>query len=120
MEAGRTAAPSTPDPYRVLFPLGVMFAIAGAVPWLLHAFGRAAWPGPLHAALMIEGFEFCFVLGFLLTAIPAFTHGARATPLELAVATAGPLAFGTCLGLGNEAAALAAFTLTLVGLAVAV
>ena len=111
---------SSPDPYRVLFPLGVVFAIAGTAPWLPYAVGRMAWPGPLHAALMIEGFELCFVLGFLLTAIPAFTHGARTTPLELAGAVAGPLVFGTCLGLGHEAAALGAFTLTLAGLAVAV
>ena len=111
---------NAPDPYRVLFPLGVIFAIAGAAPWLLFAIGRTPWPGPTHYAFMIEGFELCFVLGFLLTAIPAFTHGARATPLELAGAVAGPLAFGTSVGLGHEAAALAAFTLTLVWLAIAV
>jgi len=109
----------TPDPYRLLFPLGVFYAIAGAVPWLLYAFGGMPWPGLLHRALMIEGFELCFVLGFLLTAIPAFTHGPRCTPLELAGALAGPLAFGLCMLLGHEAAALAAFTLTIVWLAVA-
>ena len=120
MRAVRKGTDSAPDPYRVLFPLGVIYAIAGAAPWLLYAFGRMPWPGPLHRALMIEGFELCFVLGFLLTAIPAFTHGARCTPLELAGAVAGPLVFGLCAALGLEAAALAAFTLTIVWLAVAV
>ena len=109
-----------PDPYRILFPLGVIFAIAGAAPWVFHGLGRMPWPGPLHAALMIEGFELCFVLGFLLTAIPAFTHGARCSPLELAGAVAGPLAFGTCVALGLDTAACAAFALTLAWLALAV
>lgn len=109
-----------PDPYRLLFPLGILFAVAGAVPWLLYAFARLPWPGPLHAALMIEGFELCFVLGFLLTAIPAFTHGARCSAIELAGAVTGPLAFGGCAALGFEAAALTAFLLTLAWLAVAV
>jgi len=69
---------------------------------------------------MIEGFELCFVLGFLLTAIPGLTHGPRATPLEIAGAVAGPLGFGACLMLGHEAAALAAFALTLAWIAMAV
>ena len=114
------AAPSAPAPYRLLFPLGALFAIAGVLPWPLHAMGLTPWPGPLHAGLMIQGFELCFVLGFLLTSIPAFTHGEPATALELGRALLGPLAFGIAAAFGAEALALAAFTLTLLGLGIAV
>jgi len=36
----------------------------------------------------VQGFELAFVSGFLLTAMPAFTHGPRCTPVELGVVTA--------------------------------
>jgi uncharacterized protein involved in response to NO len=81
------ASPSPPpepafvEPYRVLFPIGAVFAIAGTGVWIAHAFG-AAYPAVLHRTWMMEGFELCFVLGFLLTAMPALTHGARCTPWE--------------------------------------
>ena len=114
------AARTAPAPYRLLFPLGALFAVAGVAPWPLHAAGLAPWPGPLHAALMIEGFELCFVLGFLLTSIPAFTHGEPASPLELGRALLGPLVFGIAAAFHADALALAAFTLTLFGLAIAV
>lgn len=91
--AERTA----PDPYRVLFPIGIVAAIAGLLPWVAFAaatYGAwpaalpVPWPGPMHAALLAQGFELAFVCGFLLTAMPAFTHGPRCTPRELAVVTA--------------------------------
>ena len=37
---------------------------------------------------MVQGFELAFVCGFLLTAMPAFTHGPRCTPAELGTVTA--------------------------------
>ena len=83
-----SAARTVPDPYRVLFPLGIAAALAGLVPWILVAAHLAvAWPGPAHAALMVQGFELAFICGFLLTAMPAFTHGPRCTPLELGAVT---------------------------------
>jgi uncharacterized protein involved in response to NO len=117
----RASAPPPPvlDPYRVLFPLGLAFAIAGTMPWVLYGAGAAGWPGPLHRALMIEGFETSFVLGFLLTAIPAFTHGERCRPWELAGAVLGPLAFGALAFAGSSAGAQAAFVASLLWLAVA-
>jgi uncharacterized protein involved in response to NO len=78
-----------PDPYRVLFPIGVAAALAGLVPWILVAAGvPLAYPGPAHAAVMVQGFELAFVSGFLLTAMPAFTHGPRCTPAELGAVAA--------------------------------
>jgi len=63
------------EPYRLLFPLGVLAGLIGAGAWPLHALGWLPWPGALHRALMMQGFEHGFVLGFLLTAIPGLTRG---------------------------------------------
>ena len=83
------AARLAPDPYRVLFPVGVAAALTGLVPWILVAAHMPiAYPGAAHAALMVQGFELAFVCGFLLTAMPAFTHGPRCSPVELATVTA--------------------------------
>src|SRR5690349_7946014 len=82
------AARLAPDPYRVLFPVGVAAALAGLVPWILVALRLpVAYPGAAHAALMVQGFELAFVCGFLLTAMPAFTHGPRCSPAELGAVT---------------------------------
>ncbi|HEV2104955.1 MAG TPA: NnrS family protein, partial [Candidatus Eisenbacteria bacterium] len=69
--------------------------------------------GPLHAALMVEGFELAFVCGFLLTAMVAFTHGPRAGRAEPALAALGLSAFAVAAFAGRAALAPAAFTLTL-------
>ena len=101
------------EPYRVLFPLGAGFAIAGVLPWIAADLGGAPWPGTLHAGLMIQGFELCFVTGFLLTAMPAFTHGAKCRGWELAGAVVLALAYGLLHAFGQAAAAGAAFALAL-------
>jgi uncharacterized protein involved in response to NO len=101
------------EPYRVLFPIGAVFAVAGTLPWVAAGVAPGQWPGLLHAGLMIQGFELCFVSGFLLTAMPAFTHGAKCRPWELAIATVGVSAYGALHVAGLAAAAGAAFALTL-------
>ena len=109
-------ARTSPDPYRVLFPLGVMAAFLGLVPWVAYAFSLApwwpaslpvAWPGPEHAALLTQGFELAFVCGFLLTAMPAFTHGPRCSGRELAAVTATVVAFISLRSMAVPAAAWA-------------
>ncbi len=94
--------PAWPEPYRILFPLGGAFALAGALPWALAVLVPGAWPGPLHITLMIEGFEQSFMLGFLLTAMPAFTRGGRCSRGELATAVA-LMAVFAALALGGLA-----------------
>jgi uncharacterized protein involved in response to NO len=81
--------------------------------WPLYALGVIPYPGLLHATLMIQGFEQCFIVGFLLTAMPAFTHGPRCHPLELAVAVLAMSAFGAATLGGAAALAHAAFLLSL-------
>lgn len=87
-------------PYRVLFPLGILFGIVGASLWPLHALGLIPYPTPLHPRLMIQGFEHCFILGFLLTAMPSFLHAPHARPAELGIA-AGAMAGFLVLGLAG-------------------
>ncbi len=95
-------ASGAPDPYRLLFPLGALAAIAGTAPWLLWPLGVLAYPAALHRTLMVQGFELCFVMGFLFTAMPAFTRGERCRPWELATGLALVLA-----GLGGALAGAA-------------
>ncbi|HEY6196765.1 MAG TPA: NnrS family protein, partial [Candidatus Eisenbacteria bacterium] len=104
------------EPYRVLFPIGVAAALAGLLPWIAFAASLApwwpgtllfAWPGPGHAALMVQGFELAFVCGFLLTAMPAFTHGPVCSRTELAVVSGAVAAFVVLRTLALPAAPVA-------------
>jgi uncharacterized protein involved in response to NO len=63
-----------PDPYRLFFPLGLALGFAGIAIWPLMHFGLiSGYWGLSHAFLQSEGFLFCFIAGFLLTALPRFT-----------------------------------------------
>ena len=65
---------SPADAYRIFFPLGVLIGIAGVAIWPLYYFGiTAGYSGRSHAFLQVDGFLYCFIAGFLLTAIPRFT-----------------------------------------------
>jgi uncharacterized protein involved in response to NO len=68
---------------------------------------------------MVEGFELAFVTGFLLTAMPAFTHGAKCRPWELAGTAAGVALFAIARLAGAEVLAPALFAATLAFAAIA-
>ena len=101
------------DPYRLLFPLGILFAVVGAVLWPLHAAHLILYPVPLHPRLMIQGFEHCFILGFLLTAMPSFLHAKHATRAELGIALAAMAGFLVCALAGVWVVAEALYLVTL-------
>ena len=82
------------EPYRLFFPLGALYAIAGTALWTASAFGWPPYPATLHRMLMIEGFELAFVAGFLLTAIPGLTHSEKARPAEVAAGLGALALFG--------------------------
>lgn len=109
-----------PDPYRALFPIGLTWGVIGAGLWPAWALGALPYPAGAHRALMIQGFEHSFVLGFLLTAIPGFTKGERCRPFELAIAVAAALVFGLAALAGWMLAAQGAFTASLLMLLAAV
>lgn len=67
----------TPDPYRLFFPLGILLGLAGVAIWPLNFFGvLSGYWGMSHAFIQADGFLFCFIAGFLLTALPRFTSTA--------------------------------------------
>jgi len=102
-----------PDPYRILFPLGVLFGLLGAAVWPLHALGLIPYPGPLHWTLMIQGFQHSFILGFLLTAMPSFLHAERCKPAELFTAVVCMVGFGIFSLIGRPVVAQALYVATL-------
>jgi len=62
------------EPYRILFPLGVVLAWAGVLHWLLLALGIAGeYRSIFHSMAQIQGFIVCFAIGFLFTMIPRRT-----------------------------------------------
>ena len=113
VSADSPAPPRGIEPYRALFPLGFAFALIGGGVWPLQALGLLPYPGPLHVTLMMQGFEQCFVLGFLLTAMPAFTHGERCRPSELAIAAVLMIGLGAGALAGAGAIAQGAFLLSI-------
>jgi uncharacterized protein involved in response to NO len=108
-----------PEPYRALFPFGAAYALVGAALWPLHALGWIPYPGPAHAAIMLEGFELGFVAGFALTVIPRFTRTGPVGPGVVRAAQALALVFGLGWAIDRPALAHTAFLLAL-GLVAAV
>src|SRR4051812_23811183 len=71
------------DPYRILFPLGILTGIAGVSVWPLYYWGVASgYNGRSHAFVQTDSFIYAFIAGFLWTAIPRFTG--TTTPSRLA------------------------------------
>lgn len=75
------------EPYRPLFPLGLLSGFAGVAIWLLHFAGWLNYPMIAHAHVMLFGFFLCFVSGSLMTALPHISGGRPATFLETMIAT---------------------------------
>jgi uncharacterized protein involved in response to NO len=76
----------TMQPYQIFFPVGILYAIYGALLWLFFQLGWISYPGQLHAHMMVSGFLFSFALGFLMTAVPRFTGASPAKKWEVHVA----------------------------------
>jgi uncharacterized protein involved in response to NO len=77
------------DPYRVLFPIGTIFALCGVFLWILYANVKGfPYPGPAHSRMMIGGFLFAFINGFLMTAIPKMTGTGKSSWRETLAAAA--------------------------------
>jgi uncharacterized protein involved in response to NO len=63
------------EPFRIFFPLGVLFGLSGVSLWPLYFLGihTSFYPAIMHGSLMVEGFLTAFVFGFLATAMPRMT-----------------------------------------------
>jgi len=93
--------PMRREPHQVLFPLGVVLAGIGVLPWILFALGLTEAYRPIfhsvvfrsmfHPLAEIEGFLTCFASGFLFTVLPRRTATAPPSRWQMAVAVAAPL-----------------------------
>ncbi|HSQ60535.1 MAG TPA: NnrS family protein [Acidobacteriota bacterium] len=101
------------EPYRTLFPIGIGIGLYGVGLWLVHAAGWIPYPGAAHSALLIQGFQQSFILGFLMTAMPAFLHAPHCHRGEQAAAVSLLAAFAVLAALGWVAAAEIAYVGTL-------
>lgn len=60
----------TQEPYRLLFPIGLLSLALGVGIWLPALWLKPAYPGIAHAGLQIQGYLLAFILGFLMTMLP--------------------------------------------------
>jgi uncharacterized protein involved in response to NO len=80
------------EPFRLFFPLGLLFGWFGVSHWIMYATGVASsYSGTMHANLQLECFEIAFAAGFLFTAIPKRTGGPPASIVTLLLAVVGLL-----------------------------
>ncbi len=71
------------EPFRLLFPLGTLLGVIGIALWPLFVWRLfPAYPGFMHARIMIEGFVATFIVGFLGTALPRLLDTPRFTLRE--------------------------------------
>jgi uncharacterized protein involved in response to NO len=73
------------EPYRLLFPLGILIGLLGVAMWPLYYSGWISLPFPVphHAHIMIQGFFGSFVFGFLGTAMPRMLTAPKLKAIEV-------------------------------------
>lgn len=75
-------------PYQIFFPLGILSALSAIGVWLVQGLNWFSSPAILiHSKLIMGGFLWSFIIGFLMTAIPRMTgtESARKSEMSLAV-----------------------------------
>jgi uncharacterized protein involved in response to NO len=102
------------EPFRLLFPLGALLALAAVAPWLLFSAGLTrVWPGTYHALTMTQGFLIAVAVGFLGTMIPRRTSAPPLSAIELGLIVATLGALPLALAYGRLAAAEVAYLVAL-------
>jgi uncharacterized protein involved in response to NO len=77
MAMNNSRDPHAGEAYRLFFPLGLLIGLAGVAMWPVHyLYGFGRYPGIEHSYVQVNGFLYCFIAGFLLTAVPRFTRSA--------------------------------------------
>ncbi len=72
------------EPYRILFPLGMLLGCVGVSHWAFLAWGWLEFgSGTYHALTMTGLFMVCFIFGFLMTALPRFSSSQSSTAWEM-------------------------------------
>lgn len=107
------------EPYRVLFPLAVVFGMTGIGHWLAYATGWSSdYSGFVHAGIQMQGYVTAFIAGFLMTAMPRFSSAPPATGAETSLVVVLLIAVWALLLSGRWVLAQSAFFATLVVLLV--
>jgi len=105
------------EPFRLFFPVGVLWGIVGVALWPLFFAGALGYyPSLAHPRLMIDGFAAFFIFGFMMTAGPrllgAPAFGAKCICMIFGLACLSNLAFTfNQLVLGDTLFALATLAL---------
>lgn len=72
------------EPYQFFFSSGLLISFLGLGVWIFFQLGRLSfYPQEAHAFLMVMGFLFAYINGFLMTAIPKMAHAESARPFEV-------------------------------------
>ncbi|MFN0149983.1 MAG: NnrS family protein [bacterium] len=89
------------EPYRLFFPLAIVIAFVGVGHWLAYAHGwSSTYSGLAHSQLQAGGYVGCFVLGFLMTALPRNAAAPPASFAEVGIALAATIAQVIALSMG--------------------
>ncbi len=105
------------EPYRLFFPFGMILAVAGVTHWPLYAFGLIPKASAyFHSSIQTQAYLLCFVVGFLMTAMPRFASAASASGAEILMMFGLILANVIFLGLGQWIPAQICFLAVLAGL----
>ena len=76
------------EPFRLFFPLGIMCGLIGVSHWLFYQIGwTERYSCFYHGLVQIQGFQICFIVGFLMTALPKFMDVPGARPFEILIST---------------------------------
>ncbi len=74
-------------PYQILFPIGILSSLIAVGVWFVQHLNWFTAPAMLiHGKLIMGGFLWSFIVGFLMTAVPKMTGTRSATRLEMSVA----------------------------------
>lgn len=76
-------------PYQLFFPLGILNALLAVGVWFVQNLGWFETPAMLiHSKLIVGGFLWSFIVGFLMTAVPRMTGTLSANIYEYCAASA--------------------------------
>src|ERR1039457_2979113 len=87
--AGETNSILRSEPFRLFFPLGVLFAWIGVGHWLMYTTGvSVSYSCKLHGLVQMQAFMMAFAVGFLLTAVPRRTQTPGVSAAEMSALAA--------------------------------
>ena len=105
------------EPYRLFFPLGILIALAGVGHWIFYAAGwMPHYSAYFHSSIQTQGYMVCFVVGFLMTAMPRFSSAKTAQTGEVLAVLALILGNAAALSFGKWIAAQVCFSGVLISL----